>query len=305
MVKMSRIKRYKNFDEDVRIPLFIDTSNRTTTEALFMFCSKLITLPLLDLSNVLNANSMFRWCQELRSVPAFDTHQLESANSMFLGCRSLRSLPQFDFKNLRKASELFYGCENLEYIPLIDAPKLETAIHMFRDCESLSYIPLKTFGRLTELYGTFENTGLREVDLTKFDTSNIQNYTQTFARCEHLEKAKINIENVSGFQGVFRNCTKLREVELLSGKQELCNMSGSFESCYRLEKLVIEASVRYLDVSWTNLSPKAADLLLESLHPSKKYLSTFGEASIIFSRALYGKINEMLATNKGYRIVYR
>ena len=194
---------------------------------------------------------MFQWCQELRSVPAFDTRQLESADSMFLGCRSLRSLPQFDFKNLRKASQLFRGCWNLEYIPLIDAPKLETAFHMFCDCESLSYIPLKTFGRLTKQHCTFENTGLREVDLTKFDTSNIRSYTETFAQCEHLEKAKINIENVSEFQGVFRDCTKLREVELLGGKQELCNISESFERCYRLEKLVIEASVRNLDVSWT------------------------------------------------------
>ena len=113
----------------------------------------------------------------------------------------------------------------------------------------------------------FKNcVGIRDLDLTYFNTSAITNMQDLFAGCTRLETANINsfdmikvkainsmfngctsLENIniSGWkntnnitraQSMFKNCSSLKEVSLPQ-LPSLTNMQGMFNNCTNLEKI--------------------------------------------------------------------
>lgn len=95
----------------------VDTSNLTTTEKMFYYCSKIITVPLFDTSNVTDFGEMFAYNTGIVTSPQFDTSKANSIYYMFRSCTNLVNVPIFNTSNLGNGmanfNDTFKGCPNL------------------------------------------------------------------------------------------------------------------------------------------------------------------------------------------------
>lgn len=105
----------------------LDTSNVTTTWAMFLYSPALTGLNLSgwNTSNVVNMSEMFSGCASLISldVSGWNTSKVTNMSYMFSGCSSLTSLDlsSWDLSRLTNAKYMFDGCTNLKTIYVKDS----------------------------------------------------------------------------------------------------------------------------------------------------------------------------------------
>lgn len=132
-------KEYKGTSIDGLIN-YGDTSNVTTFEEMFNYCSNLTSVPLLNTSNATNMKNMFFSCSNLSSIPLFDTSKVTEMRGMFSGCVKLNSIPLLDTSNVINMSDWMTSCNSLESIPQIDVSKVTTFRYAFLNCTRLKTI---------------------------------------------------------------------------------------------------------------------------------------------------------------------
>ena len=90
---------------------------------------------------------------------------------------------------------------------------------MFNKCESLEYI-----------------------DVSKFETSNVENMRQIFFRCEKLKELKginnFNTIKVTNMSSMFEECEELEYLDLSNfNTSNVTNMEFMFKRCYKLKEI--------------------------------------------------------------------
>ena len=189
-----------------------NTSKVTSMGTMFYSCASLTTLDLssFNTTNVTNMTNMFDNCSSLRSldVSSFNTSKVGGYGGfkeMFSSCKSLETLDisNFDFSNVKEGS--YYGLNGL-----------------FKNCTKLStiYLPQTV---------TFKNSGislnnmfsscssLTSLDLSNFDTSNVQYMESMFSSCSSLtslDLSNFDTSKVSEMKHMFQNCSKLSNLTL-------------------------------------------------------------------------------------------
>ncbi len=87
----------------------------------------------------------------------------------------------------------------------------------------------------------FENNNIREIDLSHFDTEDIENMSNMFANCKNLEMLNVsdfNTINVTSMCGMFSGCENLEEIDLSSFDTEnVVDMHKMFFDCKKLKQL--------------------------------------------------------------------
>lgn len=141
-------KDYKGTSVDGLIS-YSDTSNVTNTSEMFLFASKLTTIPQLDTSNVRDMSEMFRNCTDLTSVPQLDTSNVTDMESMFYSCGKLTTIPQLNTSKATRMLTMFLGCSKLTTIPQFDTSNVSNMGEMFSGCTSLTSIPELNVSRCT------------------------------------------------------------------------------------------------------------------------------------------------------------
>ena len=97
----------------------VDCTNFTIMSFMFVNCSALQTVELLNTSNVTDMNSTFFGCSSLQSVPLLDTSSVTSMSSMFNGCFSLQSVPLLDTSSVTTMSNAFLNCNSLDRTDIV------------------------------------------------------------------------------------------------------------------------------------------------------------------------------------------
>ena len=180
---------YQDDKKLVYAPL-IDTSNVTSMDSMFYYCSRLTTLPQLDTSNVTNMNNMFYNCSSLTTLPQLDTSNVTNMNNMFYYCYSLTTLPQLDTSNVTTLSYSFNSCISLTTVSELDTSKVTNMGFIFYNCQSLTTIEgisVKSMGVIGSnvLVGFSNNSSIRKFLIkdigynssqTTFDNSRISNW---------------------------------------------------------------------------------------------------------------------------------
>ena len=223
----------------------LNTSQVTNMSYMFYNCSGLTTLDVepLDTSLVTNMAFMFYNCIELEHIyglDSFDTSLVTSFNQMFRNCSSLRELDLSSFysPNLTDIYFMFAGCSSLTSIDISSfaSRNLTRLQGIFSSCSNVTSINISnlgtsavsTFGgmfmycpQLTEIIGLtelntssgtsfaemFRNTGLIELDLSNFDTSNVTNMNWMFTNATALKVIYVGndwtTENVTSSTNMF------------------------------------------------------------------------------------------------------
>lgn len=148
-----------------------NTSNIVYMGYTFKSCYKLDKLDVsnFDTANTTNMRALFAYCYALQSidVSGFNTSKVEDMATMFYYCTLFKSLDlrNFDTSNVTDMGSMFDGCKNLTSVNLssFNISKVWSITNLFCDCD------------------------LRTVDLSSFDTSNVQRMQGVFARNRNLK----------------------------------------------------------------------------------------------------------------------
>ena len=279
---------------------------------------------------------------------AENAKNIVSANGAFKNAYSLTKFPVIKLKdNIRDISYIFAGCDKLTSDELnrnLSAWKLSGDLNIreaFRDCHSLERIDmsafrncnitdsssvfstckkLKTIANIGNLniskadgisYLFYECNALTQLDLSNWDTGNIQYMIVTFDGCNNLTELNCSTWNTSrvyNMQLAFYNCNSLETIPVRDwDTRSVMYMDKAFGNCTSLVNLdvskwdtskVVEltntfyhcSSLKTLDVSkWKTSNVLRADSLfsgcekLTSLDVSKWDTGNITTASSMFS----------------------
>lgn len=110
-----------------------------------------------------------------------------------------------------------------------------------------------TFGpamsSVTSLFLAFNNSGLKQINVSNWDTSNVTNMSNTFSHCELLasvDVSKWNTSKVTNMEGMFVDCNLLASVDVNKwNTSKVTDMASMFSIC---------GTLRSIDVSKWNTS---------------------------------------------------
>ena len=135
----------------------------------------------------------------------------------------------------------------------INFNKATTFYYMFYTYYSRDYLKEIIFGdidtsNVTNMSGMFlHNTGIRNLDVSKFNTGNVTNMSTMFGSLtsiEELDVSNFDTHNVINMNGLFSVMEKLSELDLSNfDTRKVTNMGSMFSQCKSLD---------YLDVSMLN-----------------------------------------------------
>ena len=177
-----------------------------------------------DTSNYTSMYSMFSNCEALKNidVSGFNTSKVTNMGNMFEVCSSLNALDlsNFDFSNINSGQYtglygIFNGCKSLKTIKLpatVTFNKSGVCIdNMFSNCSSLT-----------------------SLDLSGWDTSNVQYMSYMFSNCSSLttlDLSNFDTSNVTDMNNMLYSCSKLSNLTL--GNNWASNSSiSSFDLSY-------------------------------------------------------------------------
>lgn len=117
-----------------------DTENVTRMESMFIYCSSLLSVPLLNTSKVTNMQNMFMQCKSLTTIPLLDTSNVTKMYQMFNNCSKLTTIPLINTSNVTNMLAMFKGCSALTTIPQLDTSNVFNLDNMFNGCSNLETI---------------------------------------------------------------------------------------------------------------------------------------------------------------------
>ena len=115
---------------------------------------------------------------------------------------------------------------------------------MFSGCNSLTELDVSKFdtSNVTNMANMFDScNSLASLDVSKFDTSNVTNMENMFAGCNKLTTIDISnwdTSNVNDMSWMFRSCNSLTELDVSKfDTSNVTNMANMFDSCNSLASL--------------------------------------------------------------------
>ena len=226
-----------------------DISKITNMERTFQSCESLesVIFPESSPQNLENMDYLFYYCSSLASIDLskFDLSKITDMYDMFHGCYSLESVtfPE-SLQNVEDMGSMFSECLSLKSIDLskFDLSKVTSMSNMFESCELLESVTFpENLQNLKEIYKMFYScTGLKSIDLSKFDLSKVTTMRNMFESCELLESVTFpeNLQNVEDMSSMFQGCSSLKSIDLSnSNLTNVINMNYIFQDCISLESV--------------------------------------------------------------------
>ena len=209
-----------------------------------------IDLSNFNTSNVTDMSFMFNTCRNLREIKGINqlkTNNVISLNGMFQDCNELEHLDLSNW-NTSKVSNMGYmfnKCKKLKKIKGINefiTKEVRTIRAMFKECKELEYLDLSSFdtSNVNDMSFIFsECIKLKEIKgINNFVTKKVINMCSMFRFCyelDYLDLSNFDTSNVKDMKLMFFECIKLKEIKGLDKfiTNKVTNMRGMFEYCKR------------------------------------------------------------------------
>lgn len=202
----------------------VDTSNTTTIQTTFAYCSSLA-----------NIDSIINW----------NTSKLKIMNGAFYSCTSLAelNLSNWDVSAVESIRSLFYNCISLTALDLANwnTKSMTDMRFAFQQCTALKSLNIATWNTraATTMRNMFNTcTAIVSLDIAHWDVSNVTDIGYMFRDCTALKNIYISNWDTSAVKdakGVFFQCRALKELDLSNWNLALTtDMSGMFYGCSSL-----------------------------------------------------------------------
>ena len=275
----SQMFAYCNALENLNISAF-NTENGSSFGNMFLDCFSLKSLDVssFNTSNARSLYGMFSGCKQLRTldVSGFKTSSVTAFGYMFYDCHNLAHIDvsKFDLSSAEDVSDMFYRCYLLSDIDTQNwkSSKIINMNRMFTDCRSvssldLSGLELSRVNNMSSMFSGCSNLSdlklskigtphlitwglswmfadcqkLKALDLSNFDTSDVENFGLVFYQCYNLKSLNLNgwnTSNATDMKWMFLGCSSLQNVDLsMFDTSKVTNMNKLFNGCSSLEKL--------------------------------------------------------------------
>lgn len=147
-----------------------------------------------------------------------------------------------DVSNVTDGSYMFYSCANSTEINVSqwNTSKIKYFDKMFSNCQSLAFLDVNNWDMISgcSLNSMFSYSGITDIDLSKWDTSNISNLSNLLFNCTKLKQIDLhtwNTKSVSTCYWLFRGCSSLEFINI--DGWNTCNvydMDRMFGECPKL-----------------------------------------------------------------------
>lgn len=194
-------------------------------KGMFKGCNKLIDPPVQNwnLSNVTDMSWMFDKCYAITSnlqIQNWDTGKVTTMQAMFQAdgygahyateMKTLR-IEDWDTSNVTDVGWMFYGQKGLTSLDLSkwNTSKMQSFHHLFAHCTNLIPIGIENWDTSSAITfnATFHNTAPTSYDISKWNTSNCESFSQMFEYCKNLQSIvgldKIDTSNSKSFCEMF------------------------------------------------------------------------------------------------------
>ena len=153
---------------------------------------------------------------------------------------------------LRLADNRIKEADKKKIDKIFNTGLVKNANSAFRAIEGDSFDG-STFGpamsSVTSLFLAFNNSGLKQINVSNWDTSNVTNMSNIFSHCELLtsiDVSKWNTSKVTNMEGMFVGCNLLASIDVSKwNTSKVTDMASMFSSC---------GTLRSIDVSKWNTS---------------------------------------------------
>ena len=216
-----------------------NTENVTDMSYMFSGCEALLSLNIANFntSNVTNMSYMFNWCTNIETIDIsnFDTSNVTNMHWMFYLCNKLKSLDlsKWDTSKVTDMQNLFYRCWELETLGDIskwDTGKVRDMSSMFNQCykfDPSTVIENWDISSVTTISYIFYGSKMTEIDLSRWNTSNLKNVALVFLECTKLEKVNLSgwdLRNVTNSHDMFIYSYKLNNIIMENTNVESVNL---------------------------------------------------------------------------------
>lgn len=230
-----------------------DISSCDTVYQMFCYCQKLTSLDLSNWcmrDNILYCRHMFMACSALKTIGDTSNWNLSNAiypHGMFVSCSSLLTLntSNWGFDSAVTLNGMFEKCSVLSGLDLSNwnVSNVEDMSFMFWGCPKVGSIDVSKWdtSKVTNIDHFAAHSNLKRIGMEKWNTSSLVNANAAFHQCgeEELDLSAWDVSNVQFFSQMFENSTKLKRIHGLD-KWDTSNglaFDEMFGRCSKLEEL--------------------------------------------------------------------
>lgn len=250
----------------------------TTMKNMFLDCTSLTSIG--DTSNwnvgkVEDMSSMFASCHSLRSINVsnWNVSKVTTMRKMFCagenGASVLTGLDtsKWDTSSCTNMSFMFWGNKSIKSLNVgsWNVSNVTNFDHMFAHSNAvlIGVENWATSTACTNMNAMFHSIMNTSIDVSKFNTSNVQFFSQMFEYASKLTEIKglenFNTANVLGFEEMFNDCSSLKKLDLSSfdtrkakdgvtGSENghiTATMANMFQGCTKLEEITLGANFTF------------------------------------------------------------
>lgn len=199
-------------------------------------------------------NYMFNECDRLKILRMCNQklHRLKEMNYTFAGCRKLKvlNLDNLDMPGLHKMNHTFDGTEasNLKIVG-IDRKDIR-AKDGSSTTNTITWAWHWQTGDVRELRQTFNQSSLREVDISGISFESLEKMDFTFNENEYLKKVVLTdkpvvAESLKTMKAAFIDCHSLKEIDFTDIETPCIeNINAIFKRCRNLEEIKFNSNFK-------------------------------------------------------------
>ena len=277
-----------------------NAKNIVSANGAFKNAYSLTKFPVIKLKdNIRDISYIFAGCDKLtsdelnRNLSAWKLSGDLNIREAFRDCHSLERIDMSVFRNcnITDSSSVFSTCKKLKTIANIgnlNISKADGMSYLFYECNALTQLDLSNWdtGNIQYMIATFDGcNNLTELNCSTWNTSKVYNMQLAFYNCNSLETIPVrdwNTRNVIYMDKTFGNCTSLVNLDVSKwDTSKVVELTNTFYHC---------SSLKTLDVSkWKTSNVLRADSLfsgcekLTSLDVSKWDTGNITTVSGMFS----------------------
>ena len=277
-----------------------NAKNIVSANGAFKNAYSLTKFPVIKLKdNIRDISYIFAGCDKItsdelnRNLSAWKLSGDLNIREAFRDCHSLERIDMSVFKNcnITDSSSVFSTCKKLKTIANIgnlNISKADGMSYLFYECNALTQLDLSNWdtGNIQYMISTFDGcNNLTELNCSTWNTGKVYNMQLAFYNCNSLETIPVrdwNTKSLMYMDKAFRNCTSLVNLDVSKwDTSKVVELTNTFYHC---------SSLKTLDVSkWKTSNVLRADSLfsvcekLTSLDVSKWDTGNITTASGMFS----------------------
>ena len=277
-----------------------NAKNIVSANGAFKNAYSLTKFPVIKLKdNIRDISYIFAGCDKItsdelnRNLSAWKLSGDLNIREVFRDCHSLERIDMSAFRdcNITDSSSVFSTCKKLKTITNIgnlNISKADGMSYLFYECNALTQLDLSNWdtGNIQYMISTFNGcTNLTELNCSTWNTSKVYNMQLAFYNCNSLETIPVrdwNTKSLMYMDKAFGNCTSLVNLDVSKwDTSKVVELTNTFYHC---------SSLKTLDVSkWKTSNVLRSDSLfagcekLTSLDVSKWDTGNITTASGMFS----------------------